>query len=261
MSAILIDRELILAADILDDIERVRIANTNRLFIMTRSTDELDSDGGNRGFGYDKESENVISLTSMVDGLAALEVEAEKNLTKAMKRHPLGKWVKSQKGLGEKQAARLLAAIGDPYWHLNDDRPRTVAELWAYSGLHALPVDPENVTRNGPSAPGEHYAPKRRKGVQANWSTKAKTRAYLIATSCLKQLVKPCAKSEEGAVEHVYGCSCSPYRVTYDVRRARTAVSHPDWTPGHSHNDALRISSKEILKGFYNAAKEIHEAQ
>lgn len=105
--------------------------------------------------------------------------------------------------------------------------PRTVSQLWAYCGLHTLPgVDGQQAAR-------------RQKGVQANWSTEAKTRAYLIATSRIKQM---------GA----------PYRQVYDERRAHTALSHPDWSPGHSHNDALRIVSKRVLRDLWRAARAYH---
>jgi hypothetical protein len=57
---------------------------------------------------------------------------------------------------------------------------------------------------------------------------------------------------------HVDDCTCSAYRVTYDQRRAHTAVTHPEWTPGHSHNDALRVASKAILRDLWREARRIH---
>lgn len=84
-------------------------------------------------------------------------------------------------------------------------------------------------------------APKRRKGQRANWSTDAGMRAHLIAESCIKQMDR------------------SPYRATYDARRARTDETHPEWTAGHSHNDALRVTAKAILRDLWREAKRIHE--
>ncbi len=183
--------------------------------------------------------------------------------------------------MGDKQVARLLAAIGDPYirpeHELEDGtvvpaQPRTVSALWAYCGLHVLPVSgrpgsDDLVTSAGGREGGDPghstgaartttagVAAKRARGQKANWSTNAKTRAYLVATSCLKQLVKPC---ESGA--HVEGCACSPYRLVYERRRAHTAVTRPDWSDGHSHNDALRVSAKEILKDLWREARVITE--
>jgi hypothetical protein len=66
-------------------------------------------------------------------------------------------------------------------------------------------------------------------------------RAHLCAESCIKQ-------------RH------SPYRTVYDDRRVHTALTHPEWTDGHSHNDGLRIVAKEILKDLWRAARDVHEA-
>jgi hypothetical protein len=98
-------------------------------------------------------------------------------------------------------------------------------------------------------------APKRRRGQKSNWSGEAKKRAYRIAESCRKQLVKPC-----DADGHVDGCTCSPYRVIYDQRRAHTSHTHPDWTDGHSDNDGLRIAAKAFMKDLWREAKRLHEA-
>lgn len=125
-----------LAADVLDDLERVRIANENRLRQLTRT--ETDVDGEDRGFGLDESHPDVARLAALVAALAKAEHDAELQLCRQMRAHPLGPWVKSTIGVGEKQAARLLAAIGDPYWNDLHDRPRTVSELWAYSGYHVL---------------------------------------------------------------------------------------------------------------------------
>lgn len=242
---------LSLAADILDDLERVRIANANRLATLTRD-DEY-------GHGMDETNPDVRNLAAMVANLAELEHAAELNLKRVMRKHPLGPWIKVTIGVGEKQGARLLAAIGDPYWNTLHNCPRTVSALWAYSGLHVLPIGGHHSDDNrwpiatdralDSSNPG-HWsvdtqyptagvAAKRKKGVKSNWSGNAKMRAYLIAESCIKQ-------------------SRSPYRATYDARRAHTAVTHPDWPLGHSHNDALRIVSKAVLRDLWREARRIH---
>ena len=310
----LLDPALALAADVLDDVERVRIANANRLQILTRSVE--DSDGEVRGFGLDESHPDVARLAAMVELLGKVEHDAELNLGRMLRRHPLGKWVKAQKGIGDKQGARLLAAIGDPYVNSATGMPRTVSALWAYCGLHVLPVgdqrgvgthtagvagraqtldghprpdthrdlavetssadregcDVQNPRVGGSSGgdPGHRIgasqdigagvAPKRARGQRANWSTRAKTKAYLVAMSCIKQLVKPCARDGEGPAVHVDACSCSAYRVVYDQRRAHTAVTRPDWTDGHSHNDAVRVAAKAILRDLWRAAREHHLA-
>lgn len=227
----LYDGTLHTLATFLDDVEGLRKAGANRMRALTGS--EPDEDGIVRGLGFSESHPVVKSLSSMLESLEAIEAQNIKELQKSMKKHPMGPWIKAQKGIGEKQAARLLAAIGDPYMRdeveyedgtILSAGPRTVSQLWAYSGLHVK----------------DGEAVRRRKGVQSNWSTDAKTRAYLVATSCIKQTE-------------------SPYRKVYDDRRAATDISHPEWTPGHSHADALRVLSKVILKNMWIEAKRLHE--
>lgn len=258
----LLDPALYTLAALLDDIEGVRKASNNRLRILT--TYEPDEDGVIRGFGLDESHPSVAVLDKLTDGLEALEHQVILSLQRAMRKHPLAAWQKQARGVGEKQLARLLASVGDPYLRGDTGQPRTVSQLWAYCGLHTLPVSgqvhhatqppvaadgakthPVGTSRIAtpkvePSLPGGHIAAKRQKGVKSNWSTDAKTRAYLIATSCIK------TKGE--------------YRDLYDNRRQRTAETHPDWPLGHSHNDALRIVSKRILRDLWLAARGYHTA-
>lgn len=300
----LLDPALSLAADVLDDIERVRIANENRLRQLTRS--EEDSDGETRGFGLDDSHPDVARLAAIVATLAKVEHDSTLQLQRQLRRHPLGPWMKAQKGIGEKQGARLLAAIGDPYIRPEIARedgtvlpagPRTVSALWAYAGFHCLPVggqrrngDHRDLAVDGANFPAghvsfdahnahagrdqlaarhvDHVAPdphgwpvyvaaRRQRGQKANWSTKAKMRAHLIAESCMK--------------------AGGPYREVYDKRKAATegrthaapcapcgvkgkpAQPGTDWRDGHRHADALRITAKTILRDLWREAKRIHE--
>lgn len=222
-------------AENLTDIEKVRIATANRLRILTRN--EPDSDGIERGFGL-ADTPLAISLAVSVEGMVAAEKAAAKALVAALRDSGYRPWVTGTIGIGERQGGRLLGAIGNPYWHPLYDRPRTVSELWAYAGLHVLPTQRPSADTHFRSG-GE--AARRKKGEKANWSTEIKTRAYLCAESCMKQRT-------------------SPYRGTYEARRAHTATTHPDWSAGHSHNDALRIVSKAILRDLWVYARELHSS-
>jgi hypothetical protein len=234
---VLADPLLSLAADVLDDLERVRIANENRLRQLTRVGE--DKDGGERGFGLPVDDPDVARLAALVDALKDAEEQAISNLQYRMKRHALGPWVKQTKGVGEKQAARLLAAIGDPYWNDLHDRPRLVSELWSYCGY------------------GDATRQVRQRGVKANWSDDAKKRAWLVASSCIK--------------------SNGPYREVYDDARARYADAvHPadckrcgpagkpakqgsPLSAGHQHMRGLRAISKAVLRDLWREAKRLHE--
>lgn len=135
---VLADPLLALATDVLDDLEQVRIANENRLRQLTR--DEADKDGEERGFGLTLDHPDVARLAALVDALVKAEHDATLNLQRMVRKHQLGPWIKATKGIGEKQGARLIAAIGDPYWNDLHSRPRTVYELYAYCGYHVLPA-------------------------------------------------------------------------------------------------------------------------
>lgn len=270
----LVDPLLSMCADVLDDMERTRIANENRLRQMTRT--EADEDGQVRGFGMDASDPQVASIAGIVDGLKKLEHQAELELKRSLRKHPLGPWVKRTVGVGEKQGARLLASLGDPYWNDLHERPRTVSELWAYCGYHVLPASQvvhgiHTKVAGGSKDGGDidqvrcdnhqnvvGVAASRARGQKANWSADAKMRAYLIAESCVKQ-------------------SASPYRKVYDAGREkyRDAVHQADCkrcgpagkpalvgsplSLGHQHARAMRLISKELLKDLWLQAKAIHE--
>jgi hypothetical protein len=263
-----LSRDLAAAADTLDDIERLRMASENRLRQFTRSQSEVDADGGQRGFGWTLEYPAVAMLAGIVRGMKCdsevvrqalgaeklpkckakderrcLEHDAERNLTRALRAHPLGSWVKTQKGIGEKQGGRLVAAVGDPYVRpallLPDDswepvRPRTVSELWAYCGLK----------------PGQ----KRKRGERANWSAAAKMRAWNVAGSMLKagnREVYDKRKAHTEGMLHDGECvRCGP--------SGKPALPGTPWSDGHRHADALRVVSKEILKALWHEARRIH---
>lgn len=273
-SSPLADPFLALSADVLDDAESTKIANENRLRQLTRS--EADSDGEERGFGLDESHPDVARLAALVEMLGDVEHQAVLQLQRKMRKHPLGPWVKVQKGVGDKQAARLLAAIGDPYWNTLHDRPRTVSELWAYCGLHVLPTGPtaadaQKLRAGGDSSPAggdsSHFrfdsqsgsagvAARRQKGVRANWSTVAKTRAYLISESMLRSGNREVYDRRKAATDgrlHAAPCvRCGP--------KGKPALVGTPWSDGHRHADALRVQSKDLLKGLWREAKRIHEA-
>lgn len=260
------DPFLRLAADVLDDLERVRIANENRLRQLTRSVEDVD--GEERGFGLDLSHPDVARLAALVDALKTAEHQAELNLAQLLKKHPLWPWMKTRKGIGPKQGARLLAAIGDPYWNATDDIPRRVSDLWSYCGY------------------GDHQAQVRRKGVKSNWSADAKKRLYLIAESCKKSRCKACVaqgKTREGSawIPPSPDCTCladgCTYRAVYDAAKIRyadavhttecarcTGKGQPPAEPGtpmkdgHREGCATRAVSKQILKDLWIEARRLH---
>jgi hypothetical protein len=229
------NENLVIYTDTLDDQEKARIALSNRIFAM-------------------KEKGLVDPiLDDLLTSVQKLEKEAERGLKRHIRKEPLYPWISSQVGLGEKQVARLLGAIGDPYLRpVFDDNnelvemvPRTVSQLWGYCGMGVV---------------DRLYAPRYEKGVQANWNDVARMRIRLIAESCMKQ-------------------KSSPYRSVYDDGRAKykDAVHKveckqcgPKGNPaqidsplndGHQHARALRLVSKAILKDLWIEGKRLHETK
>jgi hypothetical protein len=189
-------------------------------------------------------------------------------MQKHMRKSLWGPWLKSALGVGEKQLARLLAEIGDPYWNNADDRSRTVSALWAYCGMHVVPHE---------AGGADVVAPARRRGAQHNWSEQARKRIYLIAESCLKQLKKSCVANKDlGYAVHVDNCECSKYRRIYDATRQRYASAvhqveckrcGPSGKPaepgsslsdGHKHGRAIRAMGKAVLVDLWLEARQQH---
>ena len=221
-----------LNADIVDDIERTRIANENRLRQLT--ADEAWGKGVDPAVAIE-----VQNLTAMIDNLCALEHAAVRNLERAMKNHPLGPWVNATIGIGLKTTARFLGAIGDPAMR------RGPAQLWAYCGLHTV---------NG-------EAPRKKSGQKANWNNVARMRVYLMAESCIKQSRSPYRSLYDRARVKYDGMPCDRDYMSKRVpgatepQRIIAQVGDP-LPPFMAHNRAMRLVMKAIVKDVWREARK-----
>jgi len=241
-------------ADVLNDLETVRTANANRVATLTRVG--ADADGEERGHGLTVDHPEVAKLALTVQALEAAEHDTTLNLQRAMRKHPLGPWVKSKRGIGEKQAARLLAVLGDPYWNDLHGRPRTVSQLRAYAGLHVLHPGGQNVSGAQESG-AAGVAPKRQRGQKGNWSEDARKRTWLIAVSCMKAGGEYREVYDEGRAKyadavHLAECvRCGP--------QGKPALLGSPLSLGHQHARALRLVSKAILRDLWIESRNLHE--
>jgi hypothetical protein len=215
----LADAVLLVLADALDDLERVRIATENRV----RSLGQVKGLEGTR----EQERMQVIA-----DGIADLEHKAELDLKRAMRAHPLGPWVKRTVGLGEKQAARLIAAVGDPADRANP------AKLWQYCGH------------------GDPARSRRRKGELLEHNPTAKMRTFLCAEACMKQRHSPfravydAGREKYADAVHTEPCPrCGP--------KGKPAPVGSPLSDGHKHARALRLVGKAILLDLWREARTI----
>lgn len=131
-------------------------------------------------------------------------------------------WQRNAVGIGAPALARLLGHLGDP-------STRSLRQLWSYCG-HG---DAER---------------RRRKGMTQD---EAKALGSPLCKMIVHQLLASTCIRFEGTEHH----RRSPYRDVYDARRIVTA-DREDWTPGHQHNDALRITGKEILRDLWIASHD-----
>lgn len=218
-------------ADLVDDLERSRIATENRI----RSLRQV------KGLAGTPEEERLDSIAM---GLAVAERHATNELRKAVKAHPLGEWVQSTKGIGEKQAGRLLGVIGDPAYRVDPETgeaiARSLSQFRSYCGY------------------GDAKAQVRRKGVKSNWSATAKMRTFLIAESCMKKTDSPYRKVYDDAREkyaeatHDEPCPrCGP--------SGNPAPAGSDLSDGHRHARALRAVAKAILRDLWSEARRVHD--
>lgn len=246
----LADPVLGVLAEVVDDLERTRIANESRYRALT--------DTSERGYGLSIHHPEVMMLAATIAAMKEHEHQAVLNLKKTMRRHPLWAWAKPISGVGEKQFARLLAVIGDPYWNDLHDRPRRLTELRAYCGYHVLhPGDQGLCVDQSGFVAG--VAPRRQRGQRSNWNTDARMRAWLIATSCMKKqgpyrAVYDAARVKYADAVHAADCArCGP--------RGKPALAGSALSAGHQHARALRAVAKAFLDDLWREARRLHETR
>jgi hypothetical protein len=96
---------------LLDDQERVRIMNSNRIAAAERE--------------YGSARPHLIVIQEEIHKVEGIII---RQLESAWKQHPLAPWAKTIPGAGPKLMSRLISEVGDPADRANP------AKLWAYCG-------------------------------------------------------------------------------------------------------------------------------
>jgi hypothetical protein len=226
------------------DIQEVRVAMSNRV-------EQIKRDG--------LAGEWSASLVMHVETLASLERAIDAQLSKLMRDHPAGPWIKATNGLGLPGVARLIGVVTcftpGPMYGAAFERFQNVAKLWKYVGLDV---------RGG-------KAPRRERGIKSTWSPQGRKVCYQIIDSLLK--VGDAGRvSKKGHVS-----KGSPYRELYLRRRAAVDLrplvgpskcpfgqEHRDRNKrviecgdAHRHADAMRVAVKELLKDLWVEWKRV----
>jgi hypothetical protein len=260
LGPILADDTLGICADVVQDLEDVRKANENRLRTLTAPRDQ-------HGHGMSIEHTDVKRLSDIVAAISAAEHQAVLNLQRVMRKHPLGPFVKNSKGVGEKQAARLLASIGDPYWNDLHDRPRKLRELYRFCGMDVVntsaQTDPDS---HWPGGAG--VAPSKQRGEKVHWSPDARMRLWLVANQCVKEpgTSWPDGPQPKWRYREVYEQGRTKYADaihTTECKRCgpkgKPALEGSPLSAAHQHARAIRLICKAILRDLWEESKRIHE--
>jgi hypothetical protein len=201
---------------LLDDLEAVRVANGNRIGALEREYGEA-----------------LPHLEVVQKQIRAAEHLAELELVRAWRKHPLARWAKEFKGVGEKSIARLVAIVGEPGERAN------VAKLWAYCG-HG---DPSRRRRKGMTQE-ELF----RLGNPA-----AKKQTWLIACALLKAGNREWYDEARGRyADRLHEARC----VRCGPAGAPAEPGSP-WSAAHQHAAALRFVGKQFLKELWVASRAI----
>ena len=235
LGPILADPTLALAADVVDDLERVKIANQNRLRTLTMD--------GDHGHGMSVEHPDVKRLAALVKLLVDVEHQATLNLARVMRHHPLGEFVKNSKGIGEKQAARLLASIGDPYWNDLHNRPRRLRELNRFCGV--------DVGADG-------VAPSKQRGERVHWSPDARMRLWNIAIRCVMNGHGGPYRAEYEAGREKYADAVHSQECKRCGPKGKPALPGSPLSAGHQNARAIRLTMKKILRDLWTESKRLH---
>lgn len=158
-------------------------------------------------------------------GFDTLRDKTERDMVALAKTLPGAGIVEEIRGFGYKGLAIIVAECHGEFLNGFDDYP-SVAKVYKRMGV-ALVGEERQRKKSDPDEAEEHkYSPRRR--------------AELFGA-----IGDPLFRTQSAGD--------GPYRQLYDRRRAHTAVTHPDWTLGHSHNDARRYMEKKLLHALWRA--------
>lgn len=181
----------------------------------------------------------VPFVEAAIDGrqpFDTMRAEAEKRMEALAKSLPVWPWVQGVKGFGAKGLAVIIGETGDLSNYANPGKVWKRLGLAPYDGCAGSTWGresqrPRSLAKDEWIALG--YRPTRRAEVFA-----------MVDDMLLRHQWRA---EKDGIPAHPIG----PYGKVYGARRAHTAVTHPDWTPGHAKADATRYMAKRLIRDLW----------
>ena len=164
---------------------------------------------------------DVIAL-SIEPGIAARKA-IEKEMKRLARSLPVHGWAQGIRGFGDLGLAVIIGEAGDLSAY-----PKK-GHLWKRLGLAPLNGKAMSTWRTNGGLNAENW-------VEAGYNPRRRAEVFSAVSD-------PLFKHQTMAD--------GPYRHAYDERRVHTAVTHPDWTKLHSHQDAMRIMTKCLVRDLW----------
>lgn len=173
---------------------------------------------------------DLAVVTSAIEPLHKARHQVELDMKKLARSLPVAEWAKGVHGLGELGLAVIIAEAGDLSKY-----PKK-GHLWKRLGLAVHGDKAYSTWRMKGGLTAEQW-------TEAGYSPRRRAEVYAVISEPLFR--------QQTVVQ-------GPYRVRYDSRRAATAITHEDWTKGHSHMDALRVMTKYLLRDLWKEWRRVN---
>lgn len=173
---------------------------------------------------------NLVNLVTATDTAREPFDKARKvceaTMSRLAEKLPAREWIAGIPGAGAIGFATIVAEAGDLSNYANPGK------LWKRLGF--APYD---------GAAGSTWS-------RATWRTRALDKDEWIGLGYSPQ--RYALMSQIGqALFFAQSTSGGPYRALYDRRREHTALTHAEWSNGHSHSDAMRYLFKAFVKDLW----------
>jgi hypothetical protein len=155
---------------------------------------------------------------------------------------PVASWVKAVPGFGVRGLAVIVGECDNlSNYHRDGLRKRL--------GLYPYKEKAFSTWRKDGGLTAEEW-------VDAGYSPRRRAQIFPFSESLFRAQSERKEKVDAETGEIKPGRpALEPYGALYYKRREKTAITHPEWSAGHSHNDALRKMTVKLVDNLYQAWK------